>query len=138
MAIDVEKFVKDFWAAWNSHTWEKASPFYADDCVMADLPSKISHGKREIEAYYKYLLAGYPDLNFEAKSCFSRDDRIATEWTMRGTHTGSTEKFKATGKRFSVPGVSILEIRGDKITRETDYWDMYSLLRQLGIAPPMG
>jgi len=51
------------------------------------------------------------------------------------THTGDTSRFKATGKRFSILGVSILEIQGSKIIRETDYWDMNSLLQQLGIEP---
>jgi steroid delta-isomerase-like uncharacterized protein len=133
-----EQFVKNFWSAWNSHNWEKTSPFYADNCIMEDLPSKICQDKREIEAYYKYLLIGYPDLNFEAKSCFGSDNKIATEWIMRGTHTGNTSRFKATGKRFSIPGVSILEIQAGKIIHETDYWDMHSLLQQLGLMPSMG
>jgi steroid delta-isomerase-like uncharacterized protein len=138
VTTNTEQFVKDLWAAWNSHDWEKVSPFYADDCLMEDFPSKICHGKRELEAYYKYLLTGYPDINFETKRYFSGDNLIATEWTMSGTHTGDTSKFKATGKRFSIPGVTILEIQGDKIIRETDYWDMFSLMQQLGIMPSMG
>ena len=138
MTINTEQFVKDLWSAWNSHDWEKTSPFYADDCLMEDFPSRICHGKRELEAYYKYLLVGYPDINFEAKRYFGNDNLIATEWTMSGTHTGDTLKFKATGKRFSIPGVSILEMQGDKIIRETDYWDMFSLMQQLGIMPSMG
>ena len=138
MITDAEQFVKNLWAAWNSHDWEKTSPFYTDDCIMEDLPSKTCHGKQELETYYKYLLAGYPDLNFEPKRSFGTDNQIATEWIMRGTHTGDTARFKATGKRFSIPGVSILEIKGDQIIRETDYWDMNSLLQQLGLMPPVG
>ena len=138
MTNGTEQFVKNFWAAWNSHDWEKTSPFYADNCVMEDLPSRICHGKRELEAYYNDLLIGYPDLNFATKSCFSSDNQIATEWMMSGTHTGNSPRFKATGKRFSIPGVSILEIQGGKIIRETDYWDMCSLLQQLGIMPLTG
>lgn len=138
MTTNTEEFAKNLWAAWNSHDWEKASPFYADNCVMEDLPSRICHGKRELEAYYGYLVKGYPDLTFEVKRCFGSGNQIATEWVMTGTHTSDTSRFKATGKRFSVPGVSILEIQGGKITRETDYWDMCSLLQQLGRMPSMG
>jgi len=136
---DAGQFVKELWAAWNSHDWQKTSLFYADDCIMEDLPSRICHGKRELEAYYKDLLLGYPDLNFAAKNCFSSGNQIvATEWMMSGTQTRNSPRFKATGKRFSIPAVSILEIQGGKITRETDYWGMHSLLRQLGIMPSMG
>jgi steroid delta-isomerase-like uncharacterized protein len=138
VTTNTEEFVKDLWAAWNSHDWEKTSLFYAADCIMEDLPSRTCQGKRELEAYYNYLLTGYPDLTFEAKSCFGSGNQIATEWIMTGTHTGNTSRFKATGKRFSISGVSILEIQGGKIIRETDYWDLYSLLQQLGIMPSMG
>lgn len=133
MTTDTEEFVKNLWVAWNSHSWERTSSFYADECVMDDLPSRICRGKRELEAYYADLLKGYPDLHFAAKSCFSSGNRIATEWTMRGTHTGDSPRFKATGKKFSIPGVSVIEIQDGKIIRETDYWDMCSLLRQLGV-----
>ena len=138
MTTNTEQFVKNLWAAWNSHDWEITSPFYSDDCIMEDLPSKTCHGKGELEAYYEYLLEGYPDINFEAKRTFGTDNQIATEWIMSGTHTGNTARFKATGKKFSIRGASILEIKNGKIIRETDYWDMHSLMRQLGSAPQSG
>ena len=138
MTNNTKQFVKSFWTAWNSHDWEKTSPFYTDDCTMEDLPSKICHGKQEIEAYYRYLFVGYPDLNFEPKRSFGNGDHIASEWIMSGTHTGDTAKFKATGKKFSIQGVTILEINNGKIVRETDFWNMHSLLQQLGIVPPLG
>ena len=138
MPANAERFVNNLWTAWNYHGWEKASVFYADDYIMEDLPSKTCHGKQELEAYYKYLLVGYPDLNFEPKRSFGTDNQIASEWIMSGTHTGNTAKFKATGKKFSVQGVSILEIQNGKIIRETDFWNMLSLLHQLEIAPPPG
>ncbi len=138
MTTDAGRFVKNLWAAWSSHDWEKTSLFCADDCIMEDLPSRICHGKRELEAYYDDLLIGYPDLNFSAKRHFSSGNQIATEWVMSGTHTGNSPRFKATRRRFAIPGVSILEIQGGKITRETDYWDMHSLLQQLGLMSPVG
>ena len=137
MTTNTEEFVNNLWAAWNSHDWGKTSPFYADDCIMEDLPSKICHDKQELEAYYNYLSTGYPDLNFEAKRCCGSGNQIATEWIMTGTHTNDTARFKATGKRFSIPGVSILEIQNRKIVRETEYWDMNSLLQQLGLTDTM-
>jgi steroid delta-isomerase-like uncharacterized protein len=138
MANDAGQFVRDLWAAWNSHDWEKTSPFYTDDCIMEDLPVRICHGKRELEAYYKDLLIAYAGLHFEAKRHFSSDNRIATEWVMSGTVAGNSPRLKATGKGFSIPGVSILETRGGRITRETDYWDMHSVLQQLGVVPSSG
>jgi steroid delta-isomerase-like uncharacterized protein len=39
----------------------------------------------------------------------------------------------ATGKQFSVRGVSILELEDGKIRRCSDYWDMAEFLKQLGV-----
>jgi hypothetical protein len=39
------------------------------------------------------------------------------------------------GKKFSVRGVSVVEIEGRRIARETDYWDLATLLGQIGLLP---
>lgn len=102
MTTDGGQFAKDLWTAWNPHDWEKTSPFYADDCIMQDLPSEICHGKPELEAYYRDLLIGYRDLNLAAKRHFSSGNQIATEWVMSGTHTGNSPKSKTAVRRFSI------------------------------------
>jgi hypothetical protein len=42
----------------------------------------------------------------------------------------------ATGKSFSSPGVSLIELSGGKAKRGIDYYDGSSLMRQLGLLPP--
>jgi hypothetical protein len=39
----------------------------------------------------------------------------------------------ATGKSIEVRGASIFEFTGNPIRRCTDYWDMVTLLKQLGL-----
>lgn len=59
---------------------------------------------------------------------------VATiEVTVRRADVGEGEP--ATGNRFSVRGVSVLELERGKIRRISDYWDMAAFLRQLGILP---
>lgn len=40
-----------------------------------------------------------------------------------------------TGKSFSVPAASIFEMKGDKIRRVDDYYNLADLLGQLGLQP---
>ena len=42
----------------------------------------------------------------------------------------------ATGRRFAVPGVTCVSLHGGRIGRQADYWDLATLLRQLGLLPP--
>jgi ketosteroid isomerase-like protein len=41
----------------------------------------------------------------------------------------------ATGKQVEVRGASILEFADGKIRRCSDYWDMATFLKQLGLMP---
>jgi steroid delta-isomerase-like uncharacterized protein len=55
------------------------------------------------------------------------------EWIFSGTD--ANPGLHGTGKKFSVRGVSVVEIEGRRIARETDYWDLATLLRQIGLLP---
>jgi steroid delta-isomerase-like uncharacterized protein len=55
------------------------------------------------------------------------------EWTMSGTQTGEMPGMPATGKTFSLRGASVVELRDGKLTRCSDYWDLVTLLKQLGL-----
>ncbi len=41
----------------------------------------------------------------------------------------------ATGERFSVRGVTIVELQDGKIRRNSDYWDMATMMKQVGLLP---
>jgi hypothetical protein len=58
------------------------------------------------------------------------------EWIMRGTHKGDLPGMPATGRRVEVRGASIFEFAGNRIRRCSDYWDMATFLKQLGLMPP--
>jgi ketosteroid isomerase-like protein len=40
-----------------------------------------------------------------------------------------------TGKKFSVRGASVFEIRGGKVYRNRDYYDSAAIMRQVGVLP---
>lgn len=137
MTNEIEKMIKDWTAAWNSHDLDKAISFYADDCILEDSGGGVvCHGKKELIALYKSTFIDFPDLRFESKSLFNTSNSVAWEWTMTGTHTHSSNPaIKATGKRFSVRGASIVEIHNLKVRQETLYIDSLTLMQQLGLVP---
>jgi steroid delta-isomerase-like uncharacterized protein len=58
-------------------------------------------------------------------------ERVFVEWLMTATHRGEFAGMAATGKRFEVRGATLIALRGDKIVRNTDYLDVWTILRQL-------
>jgi steroid delta-isomerase-like uncharacterized protein len=77
----------------------------------------------------------FPDMNVELKTIFVAGDWAATESVMTATHTGDFSMLPATGKSVSVRAASIFEIRGGKIKRNTNYFNMASMMQQLGVMP---
>ena len=136
MAINMKKVAADVIGAWNSHDVDKIASFFTDDCVYEDVAfGVVNRGKTELKDFIRAMYVWSPDLKFELKSFFSAGGRTATEWVMAGTHAGELPGIPATGKRFSVRGASIEELRGDKISRHADYYNLVSFLQQVGLLP---
>jgi steroid delta-isomerase-like uncharacterized protein len=135
MMTDVEKMFKDYTAAWNSHDVEKIAAFFTEDGVHEDVAvGSVYRGKNELKAGISPLFAACPDFKLELKSLFCTADWVGQEWVMTGTQTGAFSGLgiPATGKSFSIRGASITRLRGGKIARNTDYWNLNSMLQQLG------
>lgn len=136
MSTDMDRFLQDYIAAWNSHDFDKLSPFFTDDCIDEDIGEvRVCHGKQEFKAYYEDMHVWSADFKFEMKSFFTAGNWFAGQWVMSGTHTGDRPGLKATGKEYSLPGASVGELREGKISRNTDYWNLAAFLQQVGLLP---
>jgi steroid delta-isomerase-like uncharacterized protein len=116
---DSEAMMQGWIAAIESLDLEKTMSFYADDIISEDPAYQYRFtGRGEVMNMYMDVYA-LPDVSFEYTSSFVSGDGkwAAAEWSWSGTKNG-------TG--YSIPGVSILEIRGGKIARETIYYDKTS------------
>ena len=137
MAANLEKLARDWLAAWSSHEGKKVVALYTDDCLFEDPPSHgLAHGKKELEALVNSMTVDFPDINFEFESCYGTETGAGVEWLMTGTQVHSSiPGLPATGKKFSIAGAAILELKNGKIKRDTEYWDFAACLQQLGLMP---
>jgi steroid delta-isomerase-like uncharacterized protein len=144
VTTSMTKLAQDYLAAFNSHDLEKFLSFYANDCTLEDMGlGRIYHGKDEIRKSYGEFFMGFPDVHMEFKSDFRDGDWNGTEWVMSGTNKGNLTgmgnmpDIPATNKKMNLRGATIAQWRGDKILRETDYWNATTFMQQLGLMPPM-
>jgi ketosteroid isomerase-like protein len=82
----------------------------------------------------KFVVAeieGVPDLELKLLRSDIHDGHGTIEWTFSGTDKGVYK----TGKKFSVRGVSVIEMRGGKISRNLDFYDVATVMRQVGVLP---
>ena len=111
------------------------STMYTDDAIYDDVPiGVITEGRDAIEALLRANVDMFPDFRATDISGFVAGDRGAVQYTMSGT-TAADEPTDAT-KQFSVRGAAVLQLRGGLICRQTEYWDLATMLRQLDVPLP--
>lgn len=117
------------WAkVWSSGKADELAALYTEDAVYTEVPTGIvSHGRDEIAAFINDTLAAYPGVQVIPRSGFRGGQKAVLEADFVGT--------SKTGKKFSVPFVAIFEFDGKLISRETDYFDLYGFMQQLGLLP---
>jgi steroid delta-isomerase-like uncharacterized protein len=81
------------------------------------------------------LRTAFPDLSATVVEQVAEGDKVVSRVTMSGTHQGEFMGIPATGKPFTIPGVSIWEVRGGQLISEWVNWDSMGMMQQLGLAP---
>jgi steroid delta-isomerase-like uncharacterized protein len=134
--IGLEHTLEEWAIAWSTQDVERLISLCTDDCVYEDVPfAWVNHGKDELRAFGQQVFNAFPDFRIELASHFAAADSAMLEWTMSGTHQGDLPGMPATGRAFSVRGVTVLALDDGRISRNSDYWDMATLLTQLGLMP---
>jgi steroid delta-isomerase-like uncharacterized protein len=80
----------------------------------------------------------FPDANASFDQAAAAGDTVVLEVTWRGTHRGPLQTpagaIPPSENRFEVRACLVIEMDGDKVRRERHYFDMGTLLRQLGVS----
>jgi steroid delta-isomerase-like uncharacterized protein len=101
---------------------------YEDKTVGA-----VLHGKEELRKFAEGWFMAFPDLHFTLSSTLISGNRAALEWVATGTQKGDMPGMTpASNKVASVQGVSVAECADGKIKHNADYWDMATVMKQLG------
>ena len=119
-------------AAWNSHNPDKMLVLFTDDVFYEDVAfGEVSHGSAELRKFFLSEIEGVPDLELKLERASIHGNHGTIEWTFSGTDKGVYK----TGKKFSVRGVSVVDMRDGKISHNVDYYDAATIMRQVGALP---
>ncbi len=129
--------------AFNSHDLKRADPYLADNFLseVPGMPAPLN--KSQVRDYNLGFLTAFPDIHFDVLRNIVQDDYVVQQWVGTGTHTGpmispdGKTTLPPTNRRARVTGCSVTEIKQGKVTHSWVYWDMTSLLSQLGALPPI-
>lgn len=124
------------WAeAWNSSDPQKMAALFTKDGVYQDNAFQgTMRGTKGVADWVTMTAQTIGDARVDIVDAFRDGDRIAVRWKFSGTETGDfTKEYPATGKSFTVPAVTVMDLEGDKIQHLTDTYNLADLLRQSGL-----
>ena len=124
--------------AYNEKNWEKAKAGIVPGFVYDELATQRKiQGADEAIDVWKGWAAAMPDSKASFNSELASGNTVVLEMTWRGTHKGPLKtaggEIPATGKSFELRACQVVEIANDKVKSVRHYFDMGSLLRQLGV-----
>ena len=135
---ELQDFIDRYNAAWNDHDVDAIVSMHTEDSVFENhVTGDVNVGREQIGRAISGIFAVFPDLSFEARRAYIRDDLVVQEWTARGTHEGpmtrSGIELEPTGKKVEYKGMDVIPIRDGLVARKDVYSDSITLLRQLGL-----
>ena len=124
--------------AYNAKDWDRARAAITADFVYEEMGTgrKVTGADATLEIWRGWAEA-FPDSIGTFRATHVADDgSVALEVTWSGTHRGTLQTPKGpispSGKRFEVPACALVEVAGEKARAQRHYFDMATLLRQLG------
>jgi len=120
-----------YYEAWDKGDVEALKEIYSPDFVWHIFSGQDSSLEETIE-FLKQQQVMFPDMVSGREDIIAKGDKVIVRYTSRGTHTGDTEDFPATGKKVEYEAIEILRVENGKIVEDWDVSDDLSFSQQLG------
>ena len=135
---ELQTFIDRYNDAWNRHDVDAIVSMHTDDSVFENhVTGDVNVGREAIGRAITGIFSVFPDLEFEGRRQYIREDLVVQEWTARGTHLGkmtrATIEVEPTGRSVEYRGMDVIPIRDGLVARKDVYSDSITLLRQLGL-----
>ncbi len=124
--------------AYNDKDWDAVDRILAADVEYDEIAThRDLHGKAEVVEAWRGWAKAFPD----SKATFEREvvsgDHVVLEMTWRGTHKGPLQTpdgtIAATNKPIELRACQVVDVAGDKVQVIHHYFDMATMLEQLGV-----
>lgn len=110
----------------------------AKDLVSHNLLPGLPQGLEGGKMAHQGLAGAFPDSKTTTQDLIAEGDKVVERWTLSATNTGPFMGMPATGKKYTVTGISIYRLAGGKIVEHWADFDQLGIMQQLGLAPMPG
>lgn len=129
--------------AYNEKNWDKVRASLTPDCVYEEVATRRKvQGINDTLALWQGWAKAIPDSTATFESQFVSENMVALELTWRGTHRGPLMtpggEIQATGKSIALKACQLIEVSGERAKSIRQYFDLGTLLEQIGASPETG
>jgi steroid delta-isomerase-like uncharacterized protein len=111
---------------------ELLAPDYVNHTpATPDLPT----GPEGVKGVVTMFRSAMPDLRVLIEDMIAEGDKVATRYTLEGTHEGELFGVPPTGQRLSIESITVERVSDGKIREHWRVTDELGMMQQLGAIP---
>ncbi len=131
-----EAVVREHMESENEHDFDTTIDTFGHPRYEIIPTGDVYDGEREVRDYFDETRTAFPDQRNTLIEVHHADDAVIVEFDLEGTHLGMLRNLPPTGRPFACRTLAIFafEPGSDRISCERVYFDLATILRQLGIA----
>lgn len=135
---DTSSLVREIYAAYNDREFDRAAGLVTSDFTFTMVPTGQTHnGPEGMRQFLQIWATGFPESSVEITNVIVGEDGASVEYTGRGVHSGPLQtpagEIPATGKSAQLRFCDVFRIRDGKLSEGRTYFDMATMMRQLGL-----
>jgi steroid delta-isomerase-like uncharacterized protein len=123
--------------AWNAHDVERIGSMHAPGMVFENHTAGERAEGEEALKHIAAIFESWPDIRFETRRLYVREDLVVQEWTASATHVKPLTRgdivAEPSGKQIEWKGMDIIPFEHGEVKRKDVYSDSVSILRQVGL-----
>jgi steroid delta-isomerase-like uncharacterized protein len=136
--VDPKSIIIQAIKAINSHDIEGCIRLASPDCEFMSA-TRTFRGHGELRTLMENYFSATSDTQLTVDRVLADGSTVVVELTDRESHTGNLKTqsgvIPPTGKRFTLSGIVVATVEGDRIVRWREYWDRMHFVQQLGLMP---
>ena len=131
----VKRYYEEVWCKGNLALIDELMVEEYENCDPAT-PGAVLKGRAAFKGLVTTFREAMPDLRLDIIEQWTEGNTVISRWHASGTQRGALFGVPPTNKRVTgLEGVTISELRGERVVRDRAVWDLAGLLRALGVLP---
>jgi predicted ester cyclase len=109
----------------------------AADCAVHAPNASDLRGRESVERFAQHYRKGFPDLKPVMKIQLQQGDKVASEFSLVGTHSGRFEGVPPSGRALELTVLAFSRLEGDTVVEQWYQWDRRAVADQIGVMPAL-